>query len=310
MKIRSRIAVPLLVALVMAAGIQPASAICAGARLIQACEEVCKYVYVGTQGQAPGATLSGHFWGYGGGNTTVGLGDDNGSDAAQGNSDLGIDWVKQFQGLYYLAGAWSNAGVDGCVDNATTPSPKRTVVTYYDVAPSQRPGSSKLAGYFMVLCQVADTGLNYGYFGTPGQHVLAPVPYPSVTTSGPGSVQVAAPTPAALAAGTAALAPSCTGLVRGYRLCSIVGTSEPTNLNRASGGWTCGAEIPIGQPATQAVPPCGSTQLLYLATSLVFEGGFETAYVSEDTKISCGLTADRPSNNKLIKKPRTTAPQR
>lgn len=296
------------VALVAAATAQPASALCSGARLISGCAGTCKYIYIGAQGQShgPSPALRGNFWGLGGGNPAPGLGDDNGLDEAQGNADPNIDWVKSYVDSgsvwHYLGGAWSNALVDGCVDDATTPSPKRTVVALYDQAPSLRPSSSQLAGYFAVLCNRANIYSNYDYDGTPGDHILAPIPYPSVHASGQGSVIVYPPAPSLLAPGIYALDPSCTNLVRGYKICSQVAGGYPSDLNRLTGGWTCGSEMTT-EWTTVPVPPCGTSQLMFLATSLVFDGGFETLFVSEPTSVSCGLTADRPGAFKLIKKP-------
>lgn len=285
---------------------QPAQATCSNARLVG--EISNPYAYIVSPGVNTPASVKGVYWGLGGGNPTAGPGDDNGLDLSSGNADSQLDWIRSAGGLPYLAGAWSNTLVDGCVDNATTPSPKRTTVALSDTSADGR------IGYFGVFCKEADSGLNYD-FATFGSQTLVAIPYPHVNsssrTSG-ASVSVNVRNVASSVSGGVQGDPSCAGLLRGYRTCSQVrpnAAGAPTD-RASTAGWICGGEVPAGQDAAPLTVPCGPDTSVYLAHALVFEGGFESFYVSQDVRVPCDPTlSDRPSNFKLIKKPRTT-PQR
>lgn len=294
------------VALIVAASVQPASALCSNARLVG--EVSNPYTYILSPGVNTPASIKGNYWGLGGGNPTVGVGDDNGANVSAGNANAGIDWIRAAGGNPYLAGAWSNEGVDGCVDNATTPSPKRTVLSMSDTS------ANGAIGYFGVFCKEADSALNYD-FATFGSQTLVPMPYPHVTSSSRvsgASVSVNIRNVASSISGGVQGDPSCSGLLRGYKTCSQVRPNSaglPTDRT-ATAGWSCGIEVPIGQDAAPMTVPCGPNTSVYLAHVLVFEGGFETAYVSQDTRVPCDPTlSDRPDNPRKPIKTRTV-PQR
>jgi len=296
------------VALVVAVSAQPARATCANADLIGGCNGLCKYIF--TNGATPSSALTGNFWGMGGGNPAVGLGDDNGADLAQGNADSSIDWIKSYAGQFYLAGNWANAAVDGCVDNATTPSPKRTVVVYTDQAAGK--------GYFLAMCKQADVSANYSFFGTPSDHNLVPIPRAPIATSSrvsgvTASLSMSAPDTAGLAAGVANLDATCTGTVRGYKVYTQLrpnAAGAPTDLHTASGWVAQGGEVAVAN-GTSSTVPCSAASSVWVANSLVFDSGFETAFVSAPQQVACDPTlATHPDNFKIIKKPRTTQQRR
>ncbi len=308
MKAISRIAILAAVALVVAASVQPASAACSLARLIEGCAGGCQYI--STPGQnttGAGGSLQGNFWGFGGGNPALLSGDDNGSIGPNGNADpANEDWIKAYGALTYIAGTWGTAGVDGCIDNATTPSPKRTVVLITDQDTAGH-------GYWGVVCKEQDTTtLNYpvGLLGAP---TLMAIPYPRVLSSSRVSgvsvtvnVQNAG---ASLGSGNVLGDPSCAGVVTGYRLYTQVrpnSAGQPTDRAR-SAGWTAAqAATGINTDAASLLVPCGSDTSVYVATSLQLNSGFETPHVSEHRRVPCDPSiADRPGNFKIIKKPDT-----
>ncbi len=278
-------------------------AFCDNARLIDGCAGgTCQYI------QSPGAkAFKGSFWGFGGGNPTVGAGDDNGSLLAVGNGNPNNDWVYSNSGNYYIAGIWSVTGVDGCVDNNTTPFPKRTVIALSDADP---PGDTSKA-YFGLVCKEQDANGNYpvSLLGPP-QLVQIPYPHLLASSRSPG-VSVTGTfrrASANISGGTLADA-SCGPLLRGYKLYTQVrpnGAGQPGNRDRAS-GWTAAptGEIAIDQDSPPLTVSCSQSTSVYVAMSLVFESGFETAHVSQQVRIACDPTlSDRPGNFKLIKRPR------
>lgn len=291
MKVISRIAVLVAVALVVAVSVQPANATCALARLIGGCNGTCNYI---TVAGSP-SNVGGSFWGMGGGNPAPGLGDDNGLDTASGNADSAIDWVKQYAGNYYLGGSWGNAAVDGCVDNATTPSPKRTAVAYC--------GQAGGVGYALAMCQLADSGGNYSYWlGEGSSHAVPVIPKVKITgANGRTSINIGAP---AVSANLLALDASCTGVITGYKVYQQIrptAAGAPQDLNPATGGWTpAGSNLSV-----LPTPPCAQGSTLWVAQSLTYDSGFESCVLSAPSSVACDPTvSDRPGDFKVIKKPR------
>lgn len=280
-------------ALVVVATMQPASATCPDPRIVGS---LAAYTYIQGPGTNTAESVIGNFWGWGNGQPAIGVGDDNGNDKSWGNADPGINWIKGTGQIIYLAGAWSNDQVDGCVDNATTPTPKRTVLALADTDPAG------LNGFFGVWCTEPDSGLNYDYASL-GNQVMIPIPKPVITSSsavgGIVTVNVSAPD---ASAGVHIANASCTGLVRGYKVCQIVGATEPTT--RLASAWTCGPEVPIATGTTVAIPQGAGSA--WLATQLVYESGFASGYVSGDRQVGLGNLADRPGNFKHVKKPAKT----
>lgn len=289
MKVTSRIAILSALALVVLASASPAFATCGAARLIGGCGgNGCSYMFI--EGSPINSAVAGNYWGWGGGAPAIGPGDDNGaSPAVAGTPD---DWVKLFDPNWYLGGSWGNVG-DGCVDNATTPTPKRTVVALSDQVGGK--------GYFVVLCNEPDTGLNYDFSLNGAPTNFAPIPKPVVTNSaknaGNVTVDTQGVTAGSLTAGLYPIAASCTGLVQNYKLCW---STQNADLHTAV--WTCGSATAL-DTVSSATAPCGGGQV-YVANALVFKDGFESAFVSEPRQVSCDPTlSDRPSNFKVIKKP-------
>lgn len=300
MKVISRIAIVAFVALVVAASVQPVSATCGNGRLISSFQGGSQYIT--SAGLATAASLGGNFWALNTGIPGAGSGTDNGADAPTGNASTDDDWLRVSGGGLYIAGNWATGSVDGCIDTDASPAPKRTIVAITDSTPDH--------AYIKVLCQQADILANYP-LGALGNTTMAAMPYPKVLSSSRVagvSVTVNVKSPAADLADVVLADASCPAtLIRGYKLYTQTKTNAsgvPADRAR-SAGWTQeGTEIPIAQDAPGLTKSCTAGQSVYVAASLVFDSGFETAHVGQDIRVPCDPSlADRPGKFKIIKKP-------
>ncbi len=284
MKGTARSAIGFAFCLAMSARLAPTNAMCGNARLILGCAGDCSYLL--SPGVSGVASFRGSFWALGSGDPEIGLGDDNGSDLATGNvGPYYFDWVHFFQGRPYLAGAWSNFGVDGCIDN--TPNPMRTAIGITD---ADAPGA-EARGYVAFLCVTRDWLYNYDFSFNGTNVSLVSIPRPSVTESSPSGASairftVAGPSPAAVSSAlrTDGSCGTTTDLVTGYKVYSQVRprASGPALDRSRSSGWNfASGPAPLGQDATFMVSHAPDT-IVSLAISLVFDSGFETAHVSQN----------------------------
>ncbi len=287
----SRLARVAILMVVLSASFVRIAATCSTANLIQGCAGPCQYITV--NGSAPSGAVTGNFWGLGGGNPVLGLGDDNGAVLARGNTDSDLDWVKSYEGSFYLAGSWGNSFVDNCIMNNTTPSPKRTVVLLADATARE--------GVFAALCSEADLGGNFDYYHL-GTATMAPIPAPAVTRTSVLSgnsieVELSSPPLQEVAAGLY-LDSSCpsNAVVTGYKTFFVtlpIGDPPPSSRSPTS-GWTLTGEPTSLGASTVFTAMCGVDCALYVATSLVFDGGFESAYLSKNV---CVTGVDANSND-------------
>jgi len=283
---RVRLLVALLLALTGPAAFVRTAASCTFSHLITSVP-YASYSYITSPGQGTTASVIGNFWGLGGGNPSLNSGDDNGFTFSSGNANPYDDWFRSYFGNLYIGGTWSSPGVDGCVDNLTTPSPKRTAVLLTDQ------DAAGTTGYFVAECVQANTELNYD-FSWGGQDVsLITTPMALVTVLSwiPGvsaQFEIAGPTAQEVSTGVRSDG-SCTGLARGYRVYYQLRGMRPTNRLRDSGWIAATGELPLGQSAT-IILPCTFPCFFHFATSLVFDSGFETQHLSEGTSICPGAS--------------------
>lgn len=300
MKVISRIAIVAFVTLVVAASVQPVSAVCGNGRLIQSFGGGSQYITSG--GLATATSVGGNFWALNTGNPTIGAGTDNGADTPTGNASPDDNWLRFGGAGLYLAGNWATGSVDGCIDTDASPAPKRTIVAITDSNPD--------SAFVKVLCQQADALANYN-FGALGSTTMAAIPYPKVLTSSRvvgTSVTVSIKSPSADLADAVLADASCPAtLIRGYKLYTqTIPNASGAPADRArSAGWVLeGAEVPLAQDAPPLTKSCLAGESVYVARSLVFDSGFETAHVSQSVRVPCDPSlADRPGNFKIIKKP-------
>lgn len=317
--------------LVLAAGVQPAQAACAGTLgLIQtsASNSTTSWIFSDPQWaancgggsqyycytSAPAmAAPAGKFWAIGTGNPAIGLGDDNGSFDASG-------WLRElnppFGGyLFYpflIAGGWPGASDGGC----PVGSNPCTCVLLED----QING----VGYYAIV-GARDNGAGLYSAIQPGNQPiqLLPIPAPGITATqrlNP-SLDVDATVKLATAGGAVYDPTGCGCAPTGFRVREQIVTADPGDgdanapVDRAEGsGWNL-PDLAAGGPQGTATfglgmsdgavvrSLCGGMgqagdKDVYLATELVFPDGFTTDLVSANsTRIECGPNLAEPEQN-------------
>lgn len=291
--------------LIFSAGAVPAIAACAEQRLISTVRAggIVRYVYT------PGfcdegypcdpfsvsLELDGDFWSLGAGDPLVGAGIDDGAFPAFENAGgyyYTDGWLKSYAGYasYIYSGWASDFRIDGCPDPGGC-----MAIQFSDQVDN--------IGYFALLTAASDTQGDF-YFDPGGPIVLAEIPRPFVVgMNRPDAMSVEATVaPMGSALDGIFADPACPEALIGSRIYSITipnGALPPQDRNRAA-GW---------QPETGVVPPdesamvtgsCVGDQDIYLTRSLVFESGFETAFVSENAiRLECG-----PNFTEIDERPR------
>jgi hypothetical protein len=288
---RTAVLILILTAIVSAG---PNHAACQNLRIISTLFPRGTHSYIHTPGVEPSATGSsitedfeGFFWALGSGHPVHGAGNDSGIFKAMGEGRDG--WIQREAGYPATFNtSWaSNRHIDNCIDDSDAET-KCTTVLLTD----QHNGT----GYFAVLTSAADRG-NYS-FVQPGNApiVLAPIPKPQIVSSTPqssgefqASVRLDGPTAGLY------LAEGCSAdILAGYRVYAMTverSASPPADLWRTGvdtgGKWKLvdGGAAPGGQElamadSTNVTLSCDPTKDVYLATTLVFDSGFETAHVS------------------------------
>jgi hypothetical protein len=287
--LRPRLKVVFLAGAVLACATGDVAAMCSGI----ATESFLGYAIVLSPGQNTPASIESVFWALGFGNAAVGAGDDSGDWAdTEATPEWPAGWLHAFGAGSYLAGSWSSSGgVDGCIRGLIAPFKSQEIM----VAAFSDEDASEQVGYFAVAATARRVSSpEYGFtFGTRNVN-LVPIPRPvlqSVSRVDPThlAVTVQSPTLASLADGVVTDGSAAAAeLVVGYRLYWRDTTPEDPPVGRwREAPWVpASSVVPLGQTA-QATIACGCPHAI-LAQSLVFESGFETAYLSQDsTRLLC-----------------------
>jgi hypothetical protein len=301
--------------LVVAAGSQPAHAICGNAYLITALDDG-GYVtsnpdFVIPDG-APGCYGSGgydqaptspsfqaHFWGLTVGNPAIGLGADNGVFSP----DVWIYGAPPFGGNYFyyrqLFTNWAaNAQIDGCVADA---GPVIGQIDGTECTCILMTDQWNGVGYFALLGKRVNVTSDF-VFDDPGQtgFRLQPIPKPTIVNSvrNPSTFNLDSIT-VRVDPGPGIFDPDGCGCAAGYKIVATVlprGSMPPSDRTTAT-TWT---ELSLAGGGVQAVTPLGATvdveslcgasnTDVYLAAQIVGDSGFTAANVSENsTRIECG----------------------
>jgi len=239
----------------------------------------------------------------------VGLGNDNGSFGALDG------WLVPYPNYAaYIKSDWTQAGIDGCIDNPLpeAPAERCMAIVLNDI------DALGNAVWAMVTAS-ADSGLNY-WFGNGNPINLVPIPVPSlINQGGSGSDSRTLDlltTSEDLAAGMMLDATGDCATVTGggqtvdliqsvmYYMASVPqGTTPPT---QATGDW-----MPLGSglpdETVQVVVPCGgSTDDVYIGIAIVTDGGGETFYVSGGSEatglfVACDSTLAEPEGKIRIR---------
>ena len=249
--------------------------------------------------------FAGSFWMMGAGDPAGGSGVDSGTFPAL-EGGVG-NWVHfDPPGSARLIGSWDlDARIDGCTGDVPAPRCMGMLV-------GDQRGD---VGYFAMLSAEAGASGDFSFTQpSAAPIVLAALPRPTIsgtTTVNPYTVQVTARVPSPPAAGLYLDGPACDdGALVGYKVYeqrTTRGGAAPVDRTRDDGdpatGWTLaaggagsgGAPRPIGSTSTLTLT-CHTAVDIYLATSLVFESGFETPFVSQSTPpilcSSCAVDGD------------------
>jgi len=194
-----------------------------------------------------------------------------------------------------ISGDWTDPRVDGCIDD--TPGADCMAVLLDDQYAAK--------GYFGLFTDLEDASGNFLFPGG-SRTILAPIPAPGVAgvdDSG-GRLLVTLDPTTIPPQGLKVVPGVCdTGLVDGIRIHQQVmapGVAAPVDRRRddASSSWhlAIGGAGPGGGPLPAIATPvieatdCVDGGTLYLGTSLVFDSGFETRFVSANSMaVPCGV---------------------
>jgi hypothetical protein len=229
------------------------------------------YCYVVSPGDHTAQSLAGSFWSFGSGQPAAGQGNDNGTMPVGG-------WLVPWGSNLYIGGNWrSSPAIDGCIDGAIEPGKPAEIMvalisdesysSFFAVAAARRVAGDPPAFDFTF---VAGGGV---------AHDIDLVELPRarvVNVSSYDVFELASPTLAQLSPGIYSDGSvTAAELVTGYR---VYKQTTWAGSFRTTAGWTAVTGIvPLGQNVVVTVPwPSGQ---LSLATTLVFDGGFETAHV-------------------------------
>lgn len=230
-------------------------------------------------------SIRGAFWIIGAGDPTVGLGVDSGSYPARDGSDPYAGWLVYYPGYAgFLDGDWTEPRIDGCPDD--TPSPRCMAVLLGDQDDSGN-------GYFALLTaqREPDDTFDFSRAGS-APVILAELPVPELSAAALGSnryaVEVAPPDP-----GPSGFYEDFTcfqTLVTGYRVYGAdvpLGEDGPVDRDPAAGWIDLTGVVADGMPASFELD-CSAAMDRFVAISLVFDGGYETPFLSANSvRIRC-----------------------
>jgi len=306
------------VAIILLAAIAPRIHATCFARLFNS-SNALGYSYVYTPGvtHGPDATtvsekMRGAFWMLGNGvpGSVPDQGIDNGRFEAievSGPGCFHYGWVRGFPpyGAYIGGPSWSsNMNIDGCPDSITSGQKCMAVLLTDEV---------NGVGYFALLTDEADASQNYDFVqAINGPINLVPMPIPTVT----GVIQLVAltveigvHTSFADLNGGLYLDVGCATVVDllGYKIrYQSVPVGSPAPSDRSIELWTDatpGKIVPLSGPdsAVTITASCTSPAEVYLATSLVFDSGFETPHVSANSiePARCHVCSGKDSDGDL-----------
>jgi hypothetical protein len=246
--------------------------------------------------------FDGAFWMLGAGDPALDAGADNGAFPALDGPSAG--WVRyDVPGQpAFVDGSWAaDARVDGCVGDVSEPHCMAMMLG------DQRAG----IGYFALLSDEADASNEFSFAQPAGASIgLATIPRPGINGSqliNPYTLRVASIVRTVPPGGLYLDDPQCSaGTVVGYKVYQQLtprGGTAPVDRTRDDGnpltGWEVavggagpsGEPLPINSPTTLTVT-CYTAKDLFMATSYVFDSGFETPFVSFNApRILCGNCA-------------------
>ena len=259
---------------------------CAGyvdfGQLTPACGGGSTYCYVLSPGFDTSSSIVSAFWSLHAGNAAVGSGTDNGSWQADGA------WLLPGLLGSWLGGSWSGApGIDGCIASQIPPGKSSEVM----VASFSDADLFGTHGYFAAaaVSRHLPSTPQFDFAGGIGTDIeLKPIPRPNIfrVDTGPAGwrFNISSPLPSDLAAGFYSDgSASAVETITGYRIYRKVANDGRPPTDRRRSSWTpVTPVVPLGQPAAFNYA-CSDGLITYYALTLVFDGGFETSYVSANS---------------------------
>jgi hypothetical protein len=263
------------------------------------------YCYVTSGGVRTNASIEGNYWILGAGNTTIGVGIDNGN---QGD----LDWLPDlgFGGGVGLNGNWQAGGAgspDGCPD--TLGAGTSMVVALADIS-----SGTPATGFFGVACALRNGGAATEYdYNTivPLTNIdLKPIPKAAIVNSvrvdQTAVVTIGAPNFSSIFYTDGSPACNLNNVIKQYDVWvqqTARGGAAPTDRN-TSGGWILGNTCLAGQncPVTVACTGGGDCDAFF-AISPKLDSGFGSSRVSPNsTRTQAGQNLATPPKPKTIKK--------
>ena len=237
------------------------------------------------------------------------------SGGASNNNGTNLSWFQQYQpGIWWINGSWNDVGVNGCCLCSDALSfPSRTMM--FKLEQNRNANTALHSGEYTVeLCQKSTTNCNLTraydrpFAAIPTFHIKS---YASTGAGGITTVEIdnwgSVPGPAhywinrgdgsegedlpLYAKCQPDCASSCPEPIVGYRIKAIAAGSPPTDGN--SSNWNLTVNNGVITPRIPNFPftiqiqnpsSCtSSNQFIYIATQLLFDSGFQSNYVSENS---------------------------
>ncbi|HKQ62706.1 MAG TPA: hypothetical protein VJS92_15555 [Candidatus Polarisedimenticolaceae bacterium] len=292
-------------ALLVAAASQPALALCGNAILFSTTGYIRTPGVPDSAGGVSPATV-GVFWSLGQGNTALGAGADSGAwPAVESIGGTSSGWVTPSTAGAYIgyvpaSGSATTWAADNRVDSCPSGAPDQTCMVAI-LQDSDATGRS----FFTVLVDQGDANGNFLFDNGAGD--LAALPKPHIVGSsraGTTTTVNIGPTAADVTPGVVGSCASALPVVTGYRVYANIvpaGAPAPVNRNRAA-GWLPVSPVTATNSPTSATLNCATPSEAYLATSLIFDSGFELQYVgANSTRVQCGPNLAEPIERPRIK---------
>ncbi|HZN54334.1 MAG TPA: hypothetical protein VFB67_03360 [Candidatus Polarisedimenticolaceae bacterium] len=248
------------------------------------------YCVLVSPGAATPESTIGSFWALGFGNPALYAGVDNGSFADEDG------WIGRFPGYTYLSGDWAvTYEIDGCIHGKVAPGKSAEIMVTEFSDRSNDGDHAYFAAAAVVRHPAAIEQFDFAT-GLGRNIVLAEIPKPGIASSqlvGPHQIEIVVPGPTAsqialgfFSDGSATV----NDVIAGYRVYGHSWASgSPLPDRRRDAGWIpLSGTVPIGVAATVIVE-C-TQHYAFLALSIVYDSGFESAYVSQpSTVIACEM---------------------
>ena len=261
------------------------------------------YCYVTSPGLRTNASIQGNFWAVGAGNTTIGVGIDNGNQA-------NTEWMPDqgFGGGVGLKGDWlASAGgsPDGCID--TLGAGSKMAFAFSDIDATN--GVASFAAACVTRNGSAATEFDLTTIVPLTNIALKPIAKPvianSVRVANDSLVTIASPDFASIYYSDGSPGCAIGNVIKQYDVWvqqTARDGAAPANRN-TSAGWVLGNTCNVGNPCNVNVSCTGSTCDAFFGVSPRYDSGFGATRVSGNSvRVQAGQTLANPPKVKVIQK--------